>query len=147
MDFTDLVKRLRVCKDDCAKCSMLYEEQVEQDLVREHCAAYEAADAIETLVSYMGEYKAAYIAEHDARMADYKTDKDRQAAQKWIPVTKRLPENEQDIIAYMDDGEESRIIPCNYSRGVWFDCMFDKKANHITHWMPLPEPPKEANDG
>ena len=47
--YEELIKKLRTCEDDCSKCPMMYDEQVEQDLVREHCAAYEAADAIEEL--------------------------------------------------------------------------------------------------
>ena len=62
--------------------------------------------------------------------------------QEWIPVTERLPENDSDVLAYQDRGEESRIVPANYGCGVWFDCLFDHEADNITHWMPLPQPPK-----
>lgn len=63
--------------------------------------------------------------------------------ERWIPVSERLPENGSDILVYCDDGEESRIVACNYDNGVWFDCVFNTVMvfKHITHWMPLPEPP------
>ena len=61
----------------------------------------------------------------------------------WIPVTERLPEDGQDILAVQNVGGEVRIVPANYDRGVWYDCVFNRLAEHITHWMPLPEPPKE----
>jgi hypothetical protein len=70
-----------------------------------------------------------------------------EAAQQWISAKDRLPENEQDVLAYLDDGEETRIAPCNYANGGWFDCMMNCVVvlRHVTHWMPLPEPPKEAD--
>lgn len=63
----------------------------------------------------------------------------------WISVKDRLPDNGQDVLVYLDDGEETRVAPCNYANGVWFDCVMNRVAtlHHITHWMPLPEPPKE----
>ena len=63
----------------------------------------------------------------------------------WISVQDRLPDNGQDVLAYLNDGEETRVAPCNYANGVWFDCVMNcvVTLHHITHWMPLPEPPKE----
>lgn len=68
---------------------------------------------------------------------------------KWISVSERMPEDESDIIVYCDDGEESRIVACNYDNGVWFDCVFNTVMvfKNITHWMPLPKPPKKDGDG
>ena len=63
--------------------------------------------------------------------------------QEWISVNDRLPENDSDVLAYLRNGEESRIYPANYAKGVWFDCIFDiPVTNATTHWMPLPQPPK-----
>ncbi len=62
---------------------------------------------------------------------------------RWIPVTEQLPEDGSDILAVQSCCGEVRIIPANYDRGVWYDCIFNRIAEHITHWMPLPEPPKE----
>ena len=58
----------------------------------------------------------------------------------WISVKDRLPDNEQDVLAYLDNGEETRIAPCNYANGVWFDCTMNCVVvlEHVTHWMPLP---------
>lgn len=64
--------------------------------------------------------------------------------QKWIPVSERLPEDESDVLGYLRLGEEGRIYPAHYAKGVWWDCIFNTPAtNTTTHWMPLPEPPKE----
>ena len=63
---------------------------------------------------------------------------------RWIPVGERMPEpgdcnKNGDVLAYTSDHE------------VWiegiagFPPMVEDGA--ITHWMPLPQPPKEENDG
>ena len=63
---------------------------------------------------------------------------------KWISVEERLPEDNSDVLAYLRIGEEGRIYPANYAKGMWFDCIFNTPAtDSTTHWMPLPEPPKE----
>ena len=63
----------------------------------------------------------------------------------WINVKDKLPDNGQDLLAYLNYGEETRIAPCNYADGVWFDCMMNcvVALPYITHWMPLPKSPKE----
>ena len=61
----------------------------------------------------------------------------------WISVKDMMPEDDSDVIAYLRTGEEGRIFPANYAKGVWFDCIFNKRVTETTtHWMPLPEPPK-----
>ena len=63
--------------------------------------------------------------------------------QEWISVDDRLPEDDSDVLAYSRNGEECRIYPANYAKGVWFDCIFTTPATDTTtHWMPLPAPPK-----
>lgn len=59
---------------------------------------------------------------------------------KWIPVTERLPE------------EECRCLVIDAAGDIEMDC-YDGKGRfvldrsgavqHPSHWMPLPEPPKE----
>ena len=57
-----------------------------------------------------------------------------QEERRWIPVEERLPDIGAVVLAY------SKIagICVDYYEGEAFD-YFD-----VTHWMPLPEPPKEA---
>mgnify|MGYP002512966706 CR=1 FL=1 len=63
--------------------------------------------------------------------------------QEWISVKDRLPEDDSDVLAYLRIGEEGRIYPANYAKGMWFDCIFNTPATETTtHWMPLPQPPK-----
>ena len=59
--------------------------------------------------------------------------------QKWIPVTERLPEEEGlYLVAVVNDHER------RYSKTAWYhghgNWFLHQK---VTHWMPLPEPPKE----
>lgn len=67
------------------------------------------------------------------------------ASREWIPVTERIPADGSDILAYYDNKIETRIIPCNYYKGEWSDCVFNTERvfKYITHWMPLPNPPKK----
>lgn len=65
--------------------------------------------------------------------------------QRWIPVTERLPKDNSNVLAYLRMGEEGRIYPAFYAHGMWFDRVFSNPTTKsTTHWMPLPEPPKEG---
>ena len=58
--------------------------------------------------------------------------------QKWIPVTERLPEQGQEVIVY-DGGVLKPKVFCY----LFWNPNYDNWAR-VTHWMPLPEPPKEV---
>jgi hypothetical protein len=63
--------------------------------------------------------------------------------QRWIPVTERLPESLDFVVALTTGGD--RIIAKRDKYG-WlryggYEC---ERLRPITHWMPLPEPPKEV---
>lgn len=62
------------------------------------------------------------------------------AAQRWIPVTERVPEDGRDVLVAFDDGF---ITVFRRVSGEWEYCPGFGKA---THWMPLPEEPKEDAD-
>lgn len=66
----------------------------------------------------------------------------------WVSVNDRLPKDGQDVLGYLYNGEETRIAPVNYDKGTWYDCVMNCTVaiNSITHWMPLPEPPKEVSE-
>lgn len=86
---------------------------------------------------------------HDATEIAYKNGyekgkadalaKDNNVPSKWIPVTERLPEEDGDYLVYC--GEYYGIFVVYYevlkTKSKW--CC---KWKEVTHWMPLPEPPK-----
>lgn len=77
-----------------------------------------------------------------------------EAAPGWIPVTEKLPSRE----GLMDDEHEyvlvcerlstggSDVSVCGYTRDGWsyWDSFGSVHPERITHWMPLPESPKEG---
>ena len=58
--------------------------------------------------------------------------------QQWIPVTERLPEYEQQVLTYR--GESGISIERMFTGAFW-DFDYDI-IDVVTHWMPLPQPPK-----
>ena len=60
----------------------------------------------------------------------------------WVPCSERLPEENADILVTFEDEKESRIVPVNYAKGTWYDCIFNMALNplKVIAWMPLPEP-------
>ena len=63
---------------------------------------------------------------------------------KWISVLVRLPENGQKIIAAFRDSGGQVADQARYCDGAFdFASWVNVRAENVTHWMPLPEPPKE----
>lgn len=54
----------------------------------------------------------------------------------WIPVTERLPEEDGFTLIFTAHGHAG---VCYFTNGWWGGYGMDG----ITHWMPLPQPPKE----
>ena len=78
---------------------------------------------------------------------------------RWIPCSERLPEKSGVyLVAYIATGTVDRLRFCTqYGTGlrskknVWVGVIYPYTSNmgveviydNVTHWMPLPEPPKE----
>ena len=60
---------------------------------------------------------------------------------KWIPVTERLPEDEKKVLCILDDGFFC-ILEWKSWDWLWDDGHNVYAEKDVTHWMPLPEPPK-----
>ena len=90
--------------------------------------------------------KAARAQDHSyARMLNMtaKRLKELDEKQRWIPVTERLPddfsENLCRVIRPIPGGKyvrETKVLWCDYDKS--WSC----EGLIVTHWMPLPEPPK-----
>ena len=89
-----------------------------------------AADLIETLQ--------AQLAERDKEIERLRK------AQRWIPVSERLPEIDKeygdvDVLVYTDEGIiEATTYDKDDGWGLWVE------AGEVTHWMPLPAPPEKG---
>ena len=57
----------------------------------------------------------------------------------WVSVKDRLP-NEGSYLVFLDNGFICRAF--FNKENIWVDVMSSKLLN-VTHWMPLPEAPKE----
>lgn len=59
----------------------------------------------------------------------------------WIPVSDRLPESSQRVIVCRKDGRVEQGVYLGVN-GWWK--VYGTNTQSITHWMPLPIPPKEV---
>ena len=55
----------------------------------------------------------------------------------WVSVAERLPEPESRVLAYAPSNKHSDTGPISVQNGS--SCKYE-----ITHWMPLPQPPKDG---
>lgn len=61
----------------------------------------------------------------------------------WISVDDRLPEPGMINEVLVIDRLERRIANIDAESGTWQDSFVFETLHHVTHWQPLPEPPKE----
>ena len=62
---------------------------------------------------------------------------------RWIPVSERLPEEKENVLC-LCRGNLVRILYFGGEVWVGFGAYI---KSFVTHWMPIPEPPKEETDG
>ena len=107
-------------------------------------ALMKAADAIEELTADCDMYRKCMTDEHN-KAARLLWDKEHC----WIPVTERLPEkmqyvlvryqnNDMAVASWFGGDEHIRFWRAMADEGWCADC-----DTEPTHWMPLPQPPKE----
>jgi hypothetical protein len=62
----------------------------------------------------------------------------------WISVKDRLPEKGQEVLIF--DKYTDTVNYCWYNEGIWdCGCYCEIYYNHVTHWQPIPAPPKDGN--
>ena len=68
----------------------------------------------------------------------------RARVQKWISVDERLPENFISVLGYMTDAGEFPPVRECYTVGnaFFFPALGD--IHPVSHWQPMPQPPKEG---
>ena len=74
--------------------------------------------------------------EEAAYLADYLV-KNGVTVQEWISVDDRLPDKNTTVIATTDNGI---VFQCLYAYDGWD--LWDGNEVNITHWQPMPQPPK-----
>lgn len=127
MDIKKLIDDLQVCADSdipCAACER-YEKKCTGTLGDVLRLMLEAADALE---------------------AQQKRIEELEKQQRWVPVTERLPEDGSErVLVFVVTGDYNYPVgnhPIDTDRywgkhGKWV-----RYGDKVTHWMPLPEPPK-----
>lgn len=145
--YDDLILKLR----DAAKMSDALAVLLPHSNGNETAKLYrEAADAIES----MCEMVATAYCENANIISSYEESKPR-----WIPVTERLPERNTEVLVYAIGNADGfwgkhviaiaerflfRIFPSSEGEEEWSSpWQYFHTDYKITHWRPLPEPPKE----
>ena len=145
MEASKLIETLRFCGDPescCIGCSRLDEMGVDGGTHACMCDLMQkAANAIEELESQLKSQLKSQKCNRDSENA-IRLEEKQATSDGWIPVTERLPEDGQDVLGFLQNDTERGIFPANYDHGIWFDCLFNIHIQSVTHWMPLPEPPK-----
>ena len=66
--------------------------------------------------------------------------------QEWIPVTEMLPEPFASVLAFIPSEEPLPTVHESYiaDHGAWVCILTAEryKTGEVTHWMPIPHPPK-----
>ena len=76
-------------------------------------------------------------------VADYLLDSG-VTVQEWISVTDRLPKPFVSVLVYMPGEEPFPTVHEGFisNNGIWQSAMFRREPGEVTHWQPMPQPPK-----
>ena len=127
-DYTELVNELRGVPNGKVDSRYLF-----------YTLCNRAADAIEELKQ---------IADHYEESAhDYFKDVCyyMERVPKWISVKEQFPEKGGNYIVCHSGEDGAEVSEADYDKrgNCWYDPIEQYIEYHVTHWMPLPEPPKE----
>ena len=64
----------------------------------------------------------------------------------WISVEEELPKVQDWYLCYNDVEDGSEVLHWEGDGNVWMDNDWHYKSKEITHWMPLPQPPRKEED-
>ena len=122
--YKELIEKMRCCSGQlrCGDCRFV------EDCAGKEMLLNEAADAIERVKCFNALWQEAAIIAHEREP-------------KWIPVTEELP---IEIALTLSKKREYKLLEYNHKKNYWEDDEgYYCRVNYITHWMPLPEPPKK----
>ena len=148
--YDELIKRLRVFCEGCklwdgCKCCLKGECSQQKSL--------QAADAIEELQKDLEQGQDYYeFWKHKAEQGLKMLQVAISNMPCWIPVTERLPDGDTDVL--VTDGNALAVGYYRPDANAWDSCEFGWIENRpdpfpsglgtVTHWMPLPQPPKDS---
>ena len=116
-------------KEMCRK----WDEETKQQIKEIAQKAFEAARKVSGYSEKTGDF----IDEYDSFEEWWGT----QDFSQWIKVTDRLPEDEEQLVLVIDSLRRFYVADYEPLHGRWE--RLDGFYVDVTHWMPLPEPPKE----
>lgn len=95
--------------------------------------------------AFLADYKAAqdHFADASKVMTDHNADASKMV---WISVKDRLPQIDTPVMLYTGHEYEIGRLEEDGEFSIWVDYRYggEMAADQFTHWMPLPEPPKEG---
>lgn len=168
MTSEEIVKALR---EDCKTCSESLICENGTNLAGLYCANKDAADLIERMTADVAdlrkelEWKDMVISLAQRKQAEAEAERDAlREKQRWIPVTERLPEiydKDPDwsktvlfrtVFGHIHSGyrnigrPQTSVYDDDWTPPYWIDESENLhfEEDEVTHWMPLPEPPKET---
>lgn len=65
----------------------------------------------------------------------------------WIDVKERLPERFVSVLCQMPGEEPCPTVREGFltDKGIWHVALYDREPGEVTHWLPMPKPPKKSN--
>ena len=155
----EIIRALRCCAEgECKDCAMHEDKQRCQEnlldkaadlierLTAENVVLPDGeASAIESLRKEI-EWKDMVIALAQRKQEEAEAERDAlREKQRWIPVTERLPERDVQVLGWYKDNPFSQYRPevVAWNGNGWVFVYAHRYVTDVTHWMTLPEPPKE----
>ena len=65
-------------------------------------------------------------------------------APQWIPCGERMPKKGERVLVWMACRKRASLTIATWTGEVWFHHVGDYHESDVSHWMPLPQPPKEG---
>ena len=140
MEVSKLIETLRFCGDKESCCSQC----PSGDRVTEYTATECLCDLMQKAANAIEELRSQLESHRDSQNA-IRLEEKQATSDGWIPVTERLPDEEG---RYMCNVKSFAFPGCFYQAILQCDKHGFREGNiytdDVTHWMPLPEPPKEV---
>ena len=97
---------------------------------------------VELLTKYFG-VDPAYYGIEAAHLADHLIAHG-VTVQEWISVKSRLPEPFVSVLVNMPGEKPFPTVREGFisNDGIWQSAMFRREPGEVTHWQPMPQPPK-----